>query len=56
VQRALEAGPGRRGEARQVAGGWEQRGGGANRVAGGEAKGRSERERKKKRTINARIN
>jgi hypothetical protein len=47
VQQALEAGPGRRGEARWVAGGWEQRGGGANRVAGGDANGRSERERKK---------
>jgi hypothetical protein len=31
-----------------VAGGWEQRGGGANRVAGGDAKGQSERERKKR--------
>jgi hypothetical protein len=48
VLRALEAGPGRRGEARWVAGGWEQRGGGANRVVGDDAKGRSERERKKR--------
>jgi hypothetical protein len=40
-------GKARRGEARWVAGGWEQRGGGANRVAGGDARGRSEREREK---------